>query len=102
MTRRSNAAKRDTEGEEPQERQRRRKKRLKDDKDLNLPRDPRSCVLDNFLLENTKERDGKIQESYAPSLTCFQAHCVVHCAARMYPSVDHDMNNSLMLLLSLF
>ena len=103
ITRRRNAGKKDTVGEEPQERQRRRKehKRIKDDKDLNLPRDSRSCVLDNFLLENTKERDGKIQESYAPNLTFLQAHCEVHCAACVYTFLDRDMNTYLMLLLSL-
>ena len=43
-----------------------------------MPRDARSCVLDNFLLDSSKERDGKISESCVPWFTQTAAlgkHC---------------------------
>ena len=67
-------------GDQPEQKQRRRRKQNQDDgdvdkrlctdpKELSLPRDARSCVLDNFLLDSSKERDGKISDSYVPLLT---------------------------------
>jgi hypothetical protein len=73
------------EAEESLQKQRRRRKqpnpedgdvdkRLCTNEELSMPRDARSLVLDNFLLECSKERDGKIRESCVPASTASVDH----------------------------